>query len=107
MRSELGVNGPIAIFVGALTSTYDFGVAFNATFYLLDEAQSAAQGRDVPFNVSSATGISFQVFCPDGTEGFPVNTTNYTAVIDCDYTLLRFSLDFSEEDEAFLRGLDK
>jgi hypothetical protein len=67
---------------------YTLGVSYNAIFNLYDEKTLGV------FNLSGASKVTFQLYCPGSTYYTDVNSTNFTVPITCDYTSFKFQLDY-------------
>jgi hypothetical protein len=67
---------------------YTIPVSYIAIFKLYDERTLGV------FNLSGATRVTFQLYCPGTTYYTTVVSTNFSVPINCDYTSFKFQLDY-------------
>ena len=66
--------------------TYTYNMNYWSTFNLVDERTL------LPFNMSSATSVTFLLFCTDRTDQWTINTTSQLIPISCNYIKYKFVL---------------
>ena len=78
--------------------TTDVDVSYQATFNLFDEKTLGV------FNLSAASLVTFQLYCPNSTYYTTVNSTNFSVPINCDYTSFKFQLDYNGTATGYYRS---